>query len=390
VRTNKKVYNKQFWLVCLSSLLFFSSFNMMIPELSGYLSALGGAEYKGLIIALFTLTAMVSRPYSGKLSDTIGRIPVMFFGAAVCIVCSLMYPVITTVSGFLFLRLVHGFSTGFTPTGLTAYLSDVIPAEKRGEAMGILGTAGSVGMVAGPVLGGAVANQFSLEAMFYASSFLAFMSVAILFSVKETLQEKKKFTLATLRLNKYDVFEPRVLVPCLIMLLACYAYGAMYTVLPDFSQYIGIKNKGVPFAFLTVSSLAVRLIAGKLSDKLGRVMVLKASTSLIVTGMVIMAYAPSPIWALTGITIYGMAQGMTSPTLFAWATDLSHPQYKGRGIASLYIFMEAGIGVGALFSGWVYSNNSNNFSLTFLLCSACALIAFIYLAFFYKREHLPA
>jgi MFS family permease len=51
---------------------------MMIPELSGYLSGLGGADYKGLIIALFTLTAMISRPYSGKLSDTIGRILLCF------------------------------------------------------------------------------------------------------------------------------------------------------------------------------------------------------------------------------------------------------------------------------------------------------------------------
>src|SRR6188768_4309876 len=132
---NPKIYTPQFWLVCLSSLLFFASFNMIIPELPAYLTSLGGAEYKGLIISLFTLTAMISRPFSGKLADKIGRVPVMIFGSTVCILCSLIYPWLTSVTGFLWLRLVHGFSTGFTPTGQTAYLSDIIPADRRGEAM---------------------------------------------------------------------------------------------------------------------------------------------------------------------------------------------------------------------------------------------------------------
>ena len=85
---------------------------MIIPELPGYLTSLGGAEYKGLIISLFAVTAMLSRPFSGKLADTIGRIPVMISGSIVCLICSLIYPVLSSVAGFLILRFVHGFSTG--------------------------------------------------------------------------------------------------------------------------------------------------------------------------------------------------------------------------------------------------------------------------------------
>src|ERR1043165_3368054 len=153
-KVSSKVYSTQFWLLCASSLLFYASFNMIIPQLPFFLTSLGGADYKGLIISLFTVTAMLSRPFSGKLADRIGRKPVIIFGAAVCFVCSIIYPFMTTVFGFLLLRLFHGFSTGFTPTGQSAYLSDIIPADRRGEAMGLLGTAGSVGSAAGPPLGG--------------------------------------------------------------------------------------------------------------------------------------------------------------------------------------------------------------------------------------------
>ena len=137
------IFTPQFLLLCLSSLFFFSSFNMIIMELPEYLSLMGGEDYKGLIIALFTLTAGLSRPFSGKLTDSIGRMPVMIFGAVICFVCGMIYPLTTTISGFLLLRFFHGLSTGFKPTATSAFVADVVPANRRGEAMGILGLFGS-------------------------------------------------------------------------------------------------------------------------------------------------------------------------------------------------------------------------------------------------------
>ena len=72
-----KIYSSHFWLLCVSTILFFASFNMLIPELPEFLTRLGGEQYKGFIISLFTLTAMASRPFSGKLTDMMGRKPVM-------------------------------------------------------------------------------------------------------------------------------------------------------------------------------------------------------------------------------------------------------------------------------------------------------------------------
>ena len=360
---------------------------MIIPELPDYLTALGGADYKGLIIFLFTMTAMLSRPFSGKLADTIGRVPVMIFGAAVCFVCSLFYPIIVTLAGFFLLRFVHGFSTGFTPTGTTAYLADIIPAHKRGEAMGILGTAGSVGMAAGPAVGGTIANQFGLDAMFYCSSFFGLVSIIILIRMKETLPRKVKFSLGLLKVKREDIFEPLVLVPCLVMVLVAFPYGAVFTVIPDFGQFVGIKNKGLLFTFLTVASLLVRLLAGKASDRYGRIEILRISTFMIAVSMVIIGTASTPQMLIIGVTLYGFAQGSTSPTLLAWAADLSDARFKGRGIASLYIFMELGIGLGALSSGWIYSNESDNFFITFLTSGLLSAIAFAYLIYLsIKRE----
>lgn len=185
MKNQKSVYTFQFILLCLSTFLFFSSFNMIIPELPNYLQSMGGGEYIGLIIGLFTLTAGISRPFSGKLTDTIGRIPVMIFGATVCFIMGFMYPLANTVIALLAIRLLHGFSTGFTPTGTSAYVADVVPSSKRGEAMGMIGLCSSLGMACGPAIGSTLANGFSLEVTFYASSAAAILSVLILAGITE-------------------------------------------------------------------------------------------------------------------------------------------------------------------------------------------------------------
>ena len=359
---------------------------MIIPKLPAYLTSLGGADYKGLIISLFTLTAMVSRPFSGKIADKVGRIPVMMFGAAVCVVMSLIYPFITSVAGFMLLRLVHGFSTGFTPTGLTAYVSDIIPAERRGEAMGLLGTAGSVGMSLGPSIGGAVANNFSLDVMFYCSSFFALASVLILVGTRETLQMRNRFGVKYLKIHKKEVIEPRVLMPCFVMLFYVYAYGTAFTIMQDFSAYVGLPNEGLPFTVMTVASLSVRLIAGKASDRYGRKEVLLVSMIVAAVGLTMLGLSTKPFHLLAAVAVYGLAHGMSSPTLFAWATDLSDPENRGKGISTLYIFMEMGIGIGALAGGAIYGNDSSNFLTAFFVCAFLTMVAFLYLVFLKSRS----
>ncbi len=363
---------------------------MILPELPGYLSSLGGEEHKGLIVSFFAVTAMISRPFSGKLADTIGRVPVMVMGSVVCLICSACYPILASVSGFLVLRLIHGFSTGFTPTGQAGFISDLIPMERRGEAMGLLGTAGAIGMAAGPAVGGLLANRFGLEVMFYCSSACALIAASITLSLNETLAGRQRFSIHHLKISRNDLFEPRVWVPCLIMALTVYSFGAIFTVLPDFGEFVGIRNKGLLFTYFTAGSLLVRLLGGKASDIYGRQAVLRVSVVVMVVAMLVIAYAATSAQLILGVTVYGIAHGVTSPTLLAWATDLSPAKRKGRGVASLYILMEFGIGVGAFLSGLIYSNDTSRFDSTFLVCAALATVAFFCLMVLGRRPGLNA
>ena len=382
---NTPYFNFQFGLLCVSNFLFSASFSMMIPELPGFLTKLGGAEYKGLIIALFTLMAGISRPFSGKLTDTVGRVPVMIFGSLVCVVCSLLYPVLTTVSGFLLLRFFHGFSTGFKPTATSAYGADVVHESRRGEALGALAIGYTLGSSIGPLAGSYLVMNYSYNIMFYMSAFFAFGSVIILYNIKETLPDPQKFSVQLLRIKRSEIFDNSSVKPAVIMLLLCFSIGCVLTLTPDLSESVGMHNKGFFYACYTIASLFIRLVAGKSSDRYGRVIVLILSSLTMVIAMTVLSFAHSMIMVIISASILGFSVGMNGPTIMAWTVDLCKPENRGRAVASVYIALELGIGSGAIFSGWIYNNRLENLVYAFMLPGLLALISMVLLIIWRRK-----
>jgi len=362
------------------------SFNMIIPELPNYITQMGGADYKGLIISLFAFTAAVSRPFSGKLADLVGRKPVMIFGALAAAISSAIYPFVSGLFAFFLLRLIHGLSTGFKPTGTTAYLADIVGDKNRGEALGMLGMAGSMGMAAGPAIGSAIALNFGMDAMFAVSSVVGFLSAACVFFMKESVAAPAKFTAKMLIIRKDEVIAPEVFPSSFVMLMTTYSFGLALTIIPDFSDFLQVKNRGLFFTVMLVASVATRLYAGKASDRYGRVKLLLAGTLTLSLTMTILALTTNQVVFFIGAIFFGISTGINSPTLFAWTVDLANPEKRGKAIATMFIALELGILSGALLSAEIYANNASFFPLAFGSGAVLAMIAFNYLLIRKKRS----
>ncbi len=384
--TAERLYTFPFLLLCISTALFSGSFNMMIPELPNYLTSLGGEDYKGLIIALFTLMAGLSRPFSGVLTDKVGRIPVMIFGTLVCVVCGLLYPVVAGVGGFLLLRFFHGFSTGFKPTATTAFVADIAPFSKRGEAMGILGISMNLGASITPPIGSWITAIYSINTMFYFSSILALLSIVILLNLKETLSEPQPFRFSLLKLKKNDWIDRSAIAPAIVIMLCYFSYGVILTITPDHSEFVGMANKGLFFTSITVASMCSRLVAGKVSDQLGRVPVLKVGSFLIACSLLVFALADTSFMVMVAAACLGFSSGIVAPAAFAWTVDRAADEEKGKALATAYIFLEIGIGGGAIISAWLYSNQPELFFRTYSIAGVICLGAFIYLQLFTRRN----
>ncbi len=356
-----------------------------MPELNQFITNLGGESYKGLIIALFTLAAGLARPFSGKLADTIGRKRVMYVGLAVCILASLSYMWVSAVWVFLILRFFHGFSTGFFPTGSTAMATDILPVHRRGEGMGILGAFMSIGLGAGQALSSPITATFNLDATFIFSAFAAIISGILMIFVKETLDNKIVFKRGLLLIKKHEIFDPLVKPVAITMFLSAYCTGVILVLVPDLSEFLGIENKGVFFMYYVVFTIAMRLGFGKTSDTKGRREVLSFAMIILFGSVVVLAMAENHlIFALAAI-LFGIASGLSSPSLFAWTADLSDPEHKGRGTGTMFIALEMGIMFGSISTLIIYDNTLETLQYCLYLAAVMCGLAIGYLQYLKKK-----
>ncbi len=366
-----------------------TSFNLILPELNSYISALGGENQKGLIITMFTISAAISRPFSGKLSDYIGRKKVMVGGILVCIIVSLLYPLCSTVLFFLFLRFLHGFSAGFYPTGATAMLTDILPSTMRAKGMGVFGTFSSLGIGVGQTLGSLIASGMGINFLFYVSAFLSFVAIALIFYIQETLEKPAKFKLEYLKISPTDIVEKSVINPAIVMLLTAPASGIIFVLVPEISGFLGIENKGWFFGFYVLSTIFVRLFTSGVSDTIGRRQTMLIGIGFLITSLLIIPLTNSVFGFTLAAVLFGIATGIISPTLFAYTADLSPHNRRGVGAGTLFIALELGIMIGSTSTLITYNNTPSSIALCFLTGAFLAAIAGLYQVYhliFYTSE----
>lgn len=373
------------------------SFNMLLPEMNEYITRLGGADQKWLILGLWTFAAAIARPFSGKSADNISRKSVMYFGILVSILISFLYPFFLTVVGFLLLRFFHGFSTGFHPTGATALIADIVPRGKRGEAMGLFGVTISLGFSGGQAIGSPIKQTIGFDGLFFASGGLGLLSLLILLAVRE--KEKKrlddviidqpieesspdKLKLWQKIIPRIDeIIAPEVIHPSIIMFITAMLSGIYMMTVPDISEHLGMSNKGMFYMVNVIFMVVTRFLAGKFYDRYGARRNLSIGLTLMAIGTLITGTSTTVTQFLISSVVFGVAASICSPALFAWTADLANSKYKGRGMSTMFIALELGIVAGTFSSQMIYNNDPTNFIYLFIWAAALCAGGIIYLAF---------
>ena len=374
-----------------------------MPELPQYLEEMGAGHLLGYIIGLFTLGAFISRFFSGRIADRAGRRVVMVFGTSVAAIAGFVYVLVGTMHEewsanpetamwgvwcFLGLRMLHGLSTGFRPTGTSAFLTDIMPKERRGEALGYLGVAGNAGMAGGPAIGSYLAVEYGYDAMFITSSVLGIIALLFTLKLPESLPNPRKVILDDLNIFKGGILEKSAWPAALFLIPVSAAFGVFLTITPDFVDGLGYKYKGLFNTIIVAASILMRLVAGKASDKHGREPLLVIGGFLLLIGMGIMSIATTKFVAAIGGVIYGLSIGVNMPTIFAWTADLAPEGKVALGLSTMLMSLEIGIGGGAFISGSLFSANHDMLPNIYLFCALFAGLSSCILWFFTRRPNL--
>jgi MFS family permease len=336
-----------FAVLWVASLCVFLSFYLLLPVLPVYAAGLGmGESAIGLVIGVFALASMVWKPWTGWVLDWHGRRTLLIAGAALFALASLCYPVTGSVWSLLMIRVVHGTGMGFFPTAATAIATDLVPAARRGEAMGLFGMAANLALATGPALAGPASARLGFTGVCVLATGLATAGTALALLTRETGVRAVR---PPFRLR--GLLARQALYPAMLTLLVFVPYGTLMAFLPLLARERAVANPGLFFTLIAVALLLIRTPAGQLSDRFGRPVVVAPALATVAAALLVVALSRTS-WAVYGAgLLFGLGFGGAQPALMAWATDLVPPGDRGRAMATYYTAWELGIGGGQIFLG---------------------------------------
>src|SRR5436190_16884454 len=166
-------------------------FGLVIPLLPFYAERFGASPLQmTLLFAVYSLMSMLAAPLWGRLSDRIGRRPVLMASMAAAALAYLWLGVASELWMLFAARAFAGICAG-NIAAAQAYIADVTPPEKRARGMGMIGAAFGLGFIIGPALGGFVAGgdlaTADLETPGLIGAALSFIALmGVIFALKES------------------------------------------------------------------------------------------------------------------------------------------------------------------------------------------------------------
>lgn len=343
-----RLWTRDFILICLTNLAIFTGFQLLMPALPLYLDKLGAtAGMMGVVTGVFTISALLVRPWAGLQLDRQGRRGIYLAGLIIFVISVFLYNWATSLALLLVLRLVHGFGWGMSTTASGTIATDLIPPQRRGEGMGYFGLFGNLAMAVAPALGLWVARGLGFTVLFFTSTALALVGVLLASSIHYPPVQKAADGV------RPALFEASALRPSLIVFFVTITYGGVVTFIAKYAFDNGIANVGLYFTVYAVLLMASRPVAGLLFDRRGDLPVVLPGMVMLIAAMLVLAQARSlPLFLVAG-ALNGLGFGAVQPTLQALSVAQAPPQRRGAANGTFFSAFDLGIGIGSILLGAV-------------------------------------
>ncbi len=364
--------NKDQFIIFLTVFIDLVGFGIVIP-LHPYLAAKYGADefMIGVLMAVYSLMQFLFSPFWGKLSDRIGRRPIILlslFGAG------LSHLAFGLASEFYMLIIARGFAGLFGANISTAmaYMADKTERAERSKAMGMIGAAFGLGFTVGPFLGYVfiqIGEKLGSEAPFgshfaaIAASLICFLNfVFAYFYLKESRDRKpigKAKSLSTRMASLKKYFSVPVMAS-LLMIFSCYSVAMANMEIPLF---LYVKQKfgwGASVASLGFAYMGLLLVfvqgyfVRKYLKKWGESKVLMLGLLVASLGFFGIGLANSLLTLGLVVTLLAFGIGVISPTVNGMISLLASSEDQGEALGVSQSLSALGRIIGPLIGGWVY------------------------------------
>lgn len=385
-QASESIFKGNFVLVFFASLLMFTAFYIMLPTLPVFLTKILQIDEAktGIILSVYTLAALLIRPFTGFMIDRYGR---KYFYILALLLFALFfagYPLAVTFALMLVMRFMHGLVWGVATTTGSTLIVDIVPAERRGEGIGIYGLAMTIPMALGPLAGLKLSAGGNYDLMFLCAGALALSGFVLTLLIK--YPSLPLHTQAGFKLK--NLIESSSLRITLNLLIINISYGGLVSFVSLYALETGIGFTAVFFIVFAAGITLARLYMGKIFDRHGPRLLAISGIAFLVVGQSTLGIFISVYGFMFAAFLLGLGSGIVFPTFQAMVNNLAPPQRRGAANSTLFTGLDLGIGLGMLITG--YLAHRIGLPETYLLfggLNVLALVFFLMVSFTHYQKH---
>lgn len=311
-------------------------------------------EEAGLLMTIFLISAIIMRPFTGKLLDMAGKRKMLWISLILYLICTVLYYFIEPFTILLALRFVQGIWFSIATTASGSLAADNIPPSRRGAGLGYFTMSTNLAVVVGPFIALTIVQYFSYNIFFIAMSVLLLIGALSALSIPAEKQPSVPPVKTRMTLN--DLFEKRSLPIALIGSLIAFSYASILSYLSIYSQQKGVLHLTSSFfAIFAIVMLVTRPFTGRIFDEKGPRYIIIPGLISFMFGLILLAYMDSPFTFLLSGAFIGLGYGAVVPSFQTLAIQSTTHERSGYATATFFTLFDTGIAIGSFVLGIVAS-----------------------------------
>ncbi len=395
----ERLWNPQYVALMVANIFayfgFFMVSTMLIPYLTGDGVGLGD-EAAGVIVGMFAITALVSRPFCGMMADRFNKIWLVRIATLLMAAGTFGYGLSKALPFIVLARVLHGVGFAINGTTLISLVTQYVPRSKLGEGLGYFGLANVIASATAPGFGAILAEQIGMEKVFWIAGLMCAGEIVLLVAVKYP-GVKRAVTQKVSSVRIKDMVVVEALGYTCVSSTLSFSNGIVTAYLVPYGEELGIANISLYFTFNALAMFLSRPLAGKLMDKKGLYVVALPGMAITSASMFLFAVAgkfPEGMFAAIMISsvLKALGQGAAQPSLQAASIKKAGKERSGSATSTFYLGGDIGQGIAPMIAGVIVGNAAtslqgyvSSFYLTAVLI-ALAMLGLVFIYFHEKKE----
>lgn len=322
-----------FWAAWTAVAIDLLGFGIIIPLLPLYAERFEASPFTiGVLFASYSLAQFVFSPIWGRVSDRLGRRPVMLVTIAGSAIGSLMVGLAGSLAILFAGRIIDGIS-GASVAVARATVADVATPAERPRLMGLLGAAFGVGFVIGPSIGALAALAGPAVPFFVAAALSVVNFVMAAVRLPETRPAGVQVGRPSAPSGRQPAAVLRLVTLTFVVLTAFSAFEATFSLLAD--ARLAVDEATIAFVFAGLGVVLVGTqggLVGPVTERLGEIGVIRLGLVLNSVGFVLLALSQGWGLLVPGLVFLALGQGLLTPTLSSAVAGAATPDRTGAAL----------------------------------------------------------